>query len=520
MNYKNCFWIMALTAMFAYAHAEHQESYAYFGPAICSLTSDVPQLMAMAHDKGLSVPRLAALQELIAQGYTTAPTVIVKAALEEAALCIMCCKDTQPCDELVRIADALEIYDHALQSGAAEVDITDSESLPVKGTKKFDNAIIRQQLSSGRLYVGGDTIINHNLTVNNDEIINGNLIVEGSTIFSGTVIFNGAVAGNTNLGTCTSTNNIAGTTNINTNCAAATNVGTGTGRVTIGNATGNIFFPTNLTGSAFGDEFLVINPANGQVRLDVGGDLPGAIVNGGQPGPLTIGTTNATGLSLVTSGSNTSRLAISQTGGVNIAMPSNTAEVGLTITGTTAGALRLIGNPATISGDNALFIDPVTHVVKEGPAAGGVQITNYKASVLSAGDQTILGGGPGNILTLAFTNELYDPNNNFSTDTYTVPTNGVYLLDLSLILTKTPTAAGGTMEYNVSIYIDGVAAANNTNLNNMLYLSGSTSTYEMSRQLSLNAGQLVTVVVQNNMTDDLVIQTNSEFSVHILSANP
>lgn len=506
---------MALTALFAYAHAASEESYAYFGPAICSLTSDVPQLMAMAHDKGLSVPRLAALQELIAQGYTTAPAVMVRAALDEAALCIMCCKDTQPCDELVRIADALEIYDHALQSGAADVDIdsADAESLPVKGTKKFDNAIIRQQLSSGKLYVGGDTIINHNLTVNNDEIINGNLIVEGSTIFSGTVIFNGAVAGNTNLGTCTSTNNIAGTTNINTNCAAATNVGTGTGRVTIGNATGNIFFPTNLTGSAFGDEFLVINPVNGQVRLDVGGDLPGAIVNGGQPGPLTIGTTNTTGLSLVTSGSNTSRLSISQTGGVNIAMPSNTAEVGLTITGTTAGALRLIGNPATVSGDNGLFIDPVTHVVKEGPA-GGVQITNYKASALSVGDQTVpFGAGT---LTVAFTNELYDPNNNFSTDTYTAPVDGIYLLDLSLILTKTNTEA----RYNVSIQINGVADANNVNQVYVPWIDGAVNTYAVTRQLNLTAGDLVTIFVENDTNENLVIQANSEFSIHILSANP
>jgi len=113
--------------------------------------------------------------------------------------------------------------------------------------------------------------------------------------------------------------NITGPTTINTSSNAPTSIGYGgTGAVNLGNSVGNIFLPTTLASSQFGDAFVVIDPTTGQVRLDVGGDIPGAIINGGQPGPLTIGTTNATSLALVTSGNNNARFIIDPAGNINV----------------------------------------------------------------------------------------------------------------------------------------------------------------------------------------------------------
>jgi hypothetical protein len=211
MKYKSCFLVIALLAIFARTQAANeptislqqdeiaeimsaQETYAYFGEAICSLQHDLPTLMKLARASGYDAKHLRTLEELVARGYTTAPAYVVKAAVEEAAACIAASTANLSAQEMQRIADALEAYDHALQTGAADlvIESDDSDEQQTRGTKKFDNLIVRNQASVGSLFVGGDEIVNHNLTVNNDlrvrgnEIIDGNLTVRGRTILSGT----------------------------------------------------------------------------------------------------------------------------------------------------------------------------------------------------------------------------------------------------------------------------------------------------------------------------------------------
>jgi len=212
-KYKSCFLVLALLATTAIARAaaerqsitlqqdeiaeimSAQETYAYFGPAMCSLISDLPALTKMARVSGMDARHLDALCELVSQGYTTAPTSMVKAAVEEAAACVAACKAELSAQEVERIADALEQYDHALQSGAADLviaDESDDAETATRGTKKFDNIIVRNRAAIGSLFVGGDETVHHNLTVDNDllvkgnEIINGTLTVRGATIFTGT----------------------------------------------------------------------------------------------------------------------------------------------------------------------------------------------------------------------------------------------------------------------------------------------------------------------------------------------
>jgi len=211
-KYKSCFLVLALLATTAIARAaaerqsitlqqdeiaeimSTQETYAYFGPAMCSLVADLPALTKMARASDMDARHLDALCELVSQGYTTAPASLVRAAVEEAAACVAACKAELSVQEVERIADALEQYDHALQSGAADLVIADEEEseAATRGTKKFDNIIVRNRAAIGSLFVGGDETVHHNLTVDNDllvkgnEIINGTLTIRGATIFTGT----------------------------------------------------------------------------------------------------------------------------------------------------------------------------------------------------------------------------------------------------------------------------------------------------------------------------------------------
>lgn len=86
-KYKSCFLVLALLATTAIARAaaerpnitlqqeeiaeimSAQETYAYFGPAMCSLISDLPALTKMARAAGVESRHLDALCELVSQGY-------------------------------------------------------------------------------------------------------------------------------------------------------------------------------------------------------------------------------------------------------------------------------------------------------------------------------------------------------------------------------------------------------------------------------------------------------------------
>src|SRR4029077_7698728 len=96
-------------------------------------------------------------------------------------------------------------------------------------------------------------------------------------------------------------------------------------------------------GSLSTDFFLTID-ALGNVRQSSATQLFGSlpfgnfIVNGGQPGPLTIGTTNATTMSFITN--NAQRILMDQNGQVIINQP--TSGIALTVTG-------FNGNPAIVA---------------------------------------------------------------------------------------------------------------------------------------------------------------------------
>ena len=119
----------------------------------------------------------------------------------------------------------------------------------------------------------------------------------------------------------------------NSGTAAATFAGAGTaGALTL----------TNVPASLSTDYLLTVDPVTGIVREGPGG-IAGLIVNGCQPGPLIIGTNNATSLAFGT-GACTARLTIDDNGGVTIAAPTAATEPALKSTGystTTAPALAL-----------------------------------------------------------------------------------------------------------------------------------------------------------------------------------
>jgi len=233
-------------------------------------------------------------------------------------------------------------------------------------------------------------------------------VVKQAATSIGTFIVNGCQTGPLSIGTSNATT-LALATNgcsnsrlsINSNGAttiaapsagAALSVTGNTGASAI-TATGNstTTAPTlTLIGnpaSASTDFLLTIDNTTGVVK-QAATSIGNFIVNGCQTGPLSIGTNNATTLTLATNGC-TSRLSIDQNGATTIAAPS-TAEVALSVTGnvgasaitatgnstTTAPALTLIGNPASASTDFLLTIDDITGAVKQAATSIGNFIVN------------------------------------------------------------------------------------------------------------------------------------------------
>ena len=198
----------------------------------------------------------------------------------------------------------------------------------------------------------GNTVITGSLNVSNGSITatTGNISAAAGNIVSKSLLVT------TTATTCflnvTCGETVTGPTNINSTGSAVTTIARGTGPLMLGNTTGNIFFPTGLNGAVGGDVFVVIDPVTGVMRIDSGFDTPGAIINGGQSGPLTIGTSNNTGLSFVTTGSNVSRLNIDTSGNVTATTGNIIASAGniiATVGNISAAAGNILGNSLTVT---------------------------------------------------------------------------------------------------------------------------------------------------------------------------
>lgn len=254
-------------------------------------------------------------------------------ACTEAFFCLEQIKDQIEPAELEHLAASAE---RACETLLDEADGTESTH---KAVKKYSNLLVRKALSSGSVYVGGDTIINHNLQVNNDvtiqgnETIAGNLTVEGDTILSGSVILtNPDIGGSINL--------------IGTPQQACI-----------------IFKDANSTEKAR----LCSSPSAGDKGLFISVD-----------------------------GGTTQNFRVNNEGGVTIAQPASGAA--LAITGgssTTTPALRLIGNPAAVDGNYVLQIDSATGIVTQGiisTGTGDIKTLQANSGTASGYIVNVLGG--------------------------------------------------------------------------------------------------------------------------------
>lgn len=322
-----------------------------------SLRDDLAYIKKIADEHHCAQQNLLAVCEQITQGITTIPINLISAALEEAITCLTQCKDTLSTDDVERLANNFEQYhEHLMHTDAAEISLKqisgetfDNVSEQKRGTtiKKVTNLIVHNTLEAGNMFIAGDVLID------------GNETVEGTL-----KVHNLIITDNTTIGSCPSTTNINGNVNINTSgCADPTNIGSATSATNIHGPTtiastvgiplqvmGNAANPTvQITGSgtlvapalqlfgnpaAFaGNQVLQIDAGTGTVTQGSAAGS-GFIVNNCQPGPLTIGTTNGTSLSLNTgsAGVCNQRILIDANGGITIQTPAG-GETGLTIVG-------------------------------------------------------------------------------------------------------------------------------------------------------------------------------------------
>jgi len=331
---------------------------------------------------------LTTLYTLLEQQELTSITPeIIDAAFTEAAACL----GKGASESTAHLVAELEThYNNAL----AITDTEEPQKRAAKTLKKYLNLTVHNQLSAGELFVGGDTHIHRNL------LVDGTTTFAGGTIITGNETINGNldVTGNTTLGTCpTSINTIQGATNINTTCAAPTTIGNSTSTTAVNGPTtitSTAGIPLQVTGNATNaaakitgagsagalqlvgnqpsvgtDLLLTIDPITGIVHQGPG-SAAGAIVNGGQPGPLIIGTNDATSMTFITNNAN--RIAIDSSGAVTIQQPA--AGVALTIVGggadvtgttninTTGVATTTVGNCVTPSTNNLAGITNINTI--------------------------------------------------------------------------------------------------------------------------------------------------------------
>ena len=390
-----------------------EELHAYFGPEVCALIQDLLTIENHCKENNSSRENLKILCDHCAQGKTTAPVMVIDAALHEAAECLASEKINLPPETISHLINNLEEYYAQFTLGQFDLDIT-QEDCPDRSYKfkEYCSLGVERKLRAGCLAVAGDATICRNLIVGGNELVKGDLTVLGK--------INGTSSGSNNCQ--------VGPLTIGTSDATSLTLATNdcTPRLTIDpNGTVSVAAPSagnalNVTGNAGSTAVIIadpgtagalaligtqpslgtglilsIDPITGVVRQGPG-TVAGEIINGCQEGPLTIGTTNATSLTLATNGC-TSRLSIDPNGGVTIATPA-AAEVGLTIDGggetITAGDLNIVaGNvimPAATPGAS-------TTVSKGLIELGGANASATNINIFEAATRNMFAGNYGTV---------------------------------------------------------------------------------------------------------------------------
>src|SRR4029077_19927418 len=107
-----------------------EESYAYFGPEVTTLVDDLPIIHGYVFEQNQE--HLDAVCALIAAGKTTAPTRVLKAALEEAASCLNVMHDVSK-DDAEKLAASIEAYYQQLEDGKVELIVDDATEQDIPG---------------------------------------------------------------------------------------------------------------------------------------------------------------------------------------------------------------------------------------------------------------------------------------------------------------------------------------------------------------------------------------------------
>ena len=446
-------------------------------------------------------------------------------------------------------------------------------------------------VNSGLTVTGGETITTGGLTVS-----------AGGAAITGTTTINTAGASATNIGNTSSTTTIAGPTNINiTGSAAATQIGSGgTGSVSIGNSTGNTAVAGNLavtpttnqtavtlTGNGSAPTLTITAPGtasattmtgnasaptliltgNGSttapalrmlgvptaatsnfiLAIDGSGNVTETtlsngtfIVNGGQPGPLTIGTTNATSLTLETSG--IAALSINSTGNVAITPTSGTGLTvtgGETITGTTnintsGTATTTIGNSAgpsinalagttniNTAGSSTTTIGNASSTTNHvGPtninitgSAAATQIGTGGTGSVSIGNTTGNTTVAGNLALTPGTNQTaltVTGNGNANTVTITAPGTASAATMTGNTSAPTLVLTGNSTTTAPALRMTGVPTAAGSNVLLALDAAGDvTQTTIQNGSLIVNNGQTGPLVIGTTNNTSLTFETNS-----------
>ena len=399
------------------------EPHAYFGPEICSMVEDLPRIHQQIVENNLTGEHINILCERISQGKTTAPVNVIENSLQEAAEYLVHEKMSLSTQELEQLTNNLKNYYTQFESGKYDLDILESDPNNSDSTihkshksKTIKSLDVKRKLRAGCLAVAGDATICKNLIVGGNETVNGDLTVLGKIIgtsSSGSNVSNGCHPGPLTIGTSDATSLTLATNDCTPRLTIDPNGAVSVAAPSAGNAlsvTGNavstavVITDPGTAGalalignqpSQAGDLILSIDPITGVVRQGPGAATD-AILNGCQEGPLTIGTTNATSLTLATNGC-TSRLSIDANGGVSIATPA-AAEVGLTIDGggetITAGDLNIVaGNvimPAATPGAS-------TTVSKGLIELGGANASATNINIFEAATRNMFAGNYGTV---------------------------------------------------------------------------------------------------------------------------